>query len=153
MVPDLWILAFTFLSFLLKNLPLQHSIVIPCIIGNLSDFMLPYFWFNWHKHRYKMGNLYEFYNLPGHSPDPHTWGVTLEGIQTAGVWAVIHVLDSTMLKKRKKSLLIPAFHPISLLSPKSGTYHCVCKNHSRLFFKLRTYTCASQNTLSIPAGK
>lgn len=41
-------------------------------------------------------------SLPGHSPDPHTGGVTLEGIQTAGVGAIIHVLNSTMLNEKKE---------------------------------------------------
>lgn len=45
-------------------------------------------------------------SLPGHSPDPHTGGVTLEGIQTAGVGAIIHVLNSTMLNEKNRKTKI-----------------------------------------------
>lgn len=61
-------------------------------------------------------------SLPGHSPDPHTGGVTLEGIQTAGVGAIIHVLNSTMLNEKKEDQnqflsprhTIPSAHTLNL---------------------------------------
>lgn len=80
-------------------------------------------------------------SLPGHSPDPHTGGVTLEGIQTAGVGAIIHVLNSTMLNEKKgrpKSIPVrQTYHP--------NSPHSEFRNIPVLF----NYTFESWNTLSI----